>query len=62
MPDKADEYRQHAHECFQAAERMHSDEERKILLHIAQTWQQLANQQEDASRAEDSARAAKSPD
>jgi hypothetical protein len=62
MPDKADEYRRHAQECFQAAERMHNEEERNILLHIAQTWQDLANQEEDASRAEHRRRAAKSPD
>jgi hypothetical protein len=61
MADKADEYRQYAQECFEAAERMHSEEEREILLHIAQTWQHLANEEEDASRAEHGTRAAKSP-
>jgi hypothetical protein len=62
MPDKADEYWRYAQECFKAAKRMHNEEERKILLHIAQTWQHLANEEEDASRAEHGTRAAKSPD
>jgi hypothetical protein len=52
MPDKADEYRRHAHECFQAAERVQNEEERNILLHIAQTWQDLANQEDYNSQAE----------
>jgi hypothetical protein len=61
MPDKAHEYRRLARECFDAAERMHSEEERKILLYIAQTWQHFANQEEDSSQAEHSTRAAESP-
>jgi hypothetical protein len=32
MADKADEYRQYAQECFEAAERMHS-EDRLMLKH-----------------------------
>jgi hypothetical protein len=51
MPDIADEYRRLAQECLEAADRMHNEEERKILLHIAQT-----------SQAEHGPRAAKSPD
>jgi hypothetical protein len=52
MPDKADECRRHAQECFEAAERTNHEEERNILLHIAQTWEHLANQEEDTSRTE----------
>jgi hypothetical protein len=62
MPDIADEYRRLAQECLEAADRMHNEEERKILLHIAQTWQDLAHHEEDASQAEHGPRAAKSPD
>jgi hypothetical protein len=56
MPDKADEYRRHAQECFEAAERMNNEEERNILLHIAQTWEHLANQEEDTSRMSNNTR------
>jgi hypothetical protein len=52
MPDNADEYRRHARESLEAADRMHNEEDRKILLHIAQTWQQFADREEDTSRAE----------
>jgi hypothetical protein len=50
MAGKADEYRHHAQECLEAASRIHSEEERSILVHIAQTWQRLADQEEDGSR------------
>jgi hypothetical protein len=52
MPDNADEYRRHARESLEAADRMHNEEDRKILLHIAQTWQQFADREEETSRAE----------
>jgi hypothetical protein len=49
MAGKADEYRHHAQECLEAASRIHSEEERSILLRIAQTWQHLADQEEVGS-------------
>ena len=51
MTSKAEEYRQHAEECLAAAPRMQNAEERAILLNIAQTWVQLA-EQEDAAAAQ----------
>jgi hypothetical protein len=48
---KADEYRHYAQECLEAASRIHGEEERSILLHIAQTWQSLADQEEVGSRS-----------
>jgi hypothetical protein len=45
---KADEYRHYAQECLEAASRIHSEEERSILLHIAQTWHRFADQEEDS--------------
>jgi hypothetical protein len=50
MAGKADEYRHYAQECLEAASRIHSKEERSILLHIARTWQRLVDQEEVGSR------------
>jgi hypothetical protein len=51
MAAKADEYRRHAQECREAASRVHGEEERSILLHIAQIWQRLADQEEVCCRS-----------
>jgi hypothetical protein len=51
MAGKADEYRHYAQECLDAASRIRGEEERSILLHIAQTWQRLADQEEIGSRS-----------
>jgi hypothetical protein len=39
---KAEEYRRHAQECVDAAQKIQNTEERAILLQIAQRWMQLA--------------------
>jgi hypothetical protein len=41
MTNKAEAYRQLAQECLDAIPRLHTEEERQILLHIAQAWQRL---------------------
>jgi hypothetical protein len=51
MAAKAHDYRRYAQECLEAASRVHGEEERSILLHIAQTWQRLADQEEVGSRS-----------
>jgi hypothetical protein len=51
MAAKTDEYRRYAQECREAASRVHGEEERSILLHIAQTWQSVADQEEVRSRS-----------
>jgi hypothetical protein len=43
---KAEEYRRLARESFEAANRLPSEEERKILLRIAEVWQRFAEQEE----------------
>jgi hypothetical protein len=50
MGTKADEYQRYAQECLEAASRIHNEEERSILLHIARNWQRLADQEEVGSR------------
>jgi hypothetical protein len=42
----AEEYRQHAQECVDAAQKIQSAEERAILLHIAQRWICLAEKED----------------
>jgi hypothetical protein len=39
---KAEEYRQHAQQCLDVAQRIQNAEERAILLQIAQRWMHLA--------------------
>jgi hypothetical protein len=46
MASRANEFRCHAQECREAAPKIQSEEERKILLNIAQTWQRLAEEDE----------------
>jgi hypothetical protein len=47
----AEKYRQHAQECIDAAQRLQDAEQRAILLHMAQTWVRLA-EEEDAAAAQ----------
>lgn len=47
---KASEYRQHAEECRQLANRMQSGEQRDQLLTMAATWDQLATERSDLVR------------
>jgi hypothetical protein len=51
VTSKAEEYRRHAEECLDAAEVIRNAKERAILLRIAHTWMQLA-EQEDAAAAQ----------
>jgi hypothetical protein len=51
MAGNSDEYRRYAQDCMRAASKIQTEEERKILLNIAGTWQRLADQEEGASRA-----------
>jgi hypothetical protein len=44
---RAEEYRQHAQQCLQAAQRIQNAEQRAIMLQIAQRWTLLA-EEEDA--------------
>jgi hypothetical protein len=44
--NKAEDYRRLARESFQAANRLDSEEDRKILLHIGEVWQRFAEQEE----------------
>jgi hypothetical protein len=50
---KAEEYRRLARESFEAANRSHSEEDRKVLLHIAEVWQHFAEQEEREGSASD---------
>jgi hypothetical protein len=49
MTSKAEEYRQYAQQCLDAAQRIQNAEERAIMLEIAQTWMRLAEKEQDAS-------------
>lgn len=51
MTSKAEEYRRLAEECLDAAEVIRNAGERAILLRIAHTWMQLA-EEEDAAAAQ----------
>jgi hypothetical protein len=42
MMSKAEEYRQHAQQCLDAAQRIQHAEPRAIMLQIAQRWMHLA--------------------
>jgi hypothetical protein len=48
---KAEEYRRHAQQCVDTAQRIQNAEERAILLKIAQRWMYLA-EKEDAAAAQ----------
>jgi hypothetical protein len=48
MAAKADEYRHYAQECLEAVSRVHGRAQHP--LHIARTWQRLADQEEDGFR------------
>jgi hypothetical protein len=48
----AKEYRQHAQECLDAAQRLQNEEERAMLLRIAQTWMGLAEKEDAAATAQ----------
>jgi hypothetical protein len=50
---KVEEYRRLARESFEAANRIQSEEDRKILLHIAEVWQHFAEQEEGEGSASD---------
>jgi hypothetical protein len=47
---KASEYRQHAHECRQLAASMASDEQRALMLQMADHWDKLAADRIDLIR------------
>jgi hypothetical protein len=44
---KVEEYRRHADECRQLASASSSDDNRKQLMQMADTWDQLARDRED---------------
>jgi hypothetical protein len=48
VASKAEEYRQHAQLCLDAAQRIQNAEERAIMLQIAQRWMLLAEKEQDA--------------
>jgi hypothetical protein len=50
---KAEEYRRLARESSEAANRIQSEEDRKVLLHIAEVWQNFAEQEEREGSASD---------
>jgi hypothetical protein len=52
---KAEEYRQHAQQCVEAAQRIQNAEERAILLQIAQRWMLLAEKEQNAPSSSESA-------
>jgi hypothetical protein len=47
---RAEEYRRLARECLEAARTVQNEEGRTALLQMAQVWQRLADEQEDANR------------
>ena len=47
---KASEYRQHAQECRDLARHMPEGEQRKQLLEMAATWENLARERSDLVR------------
>jgi hypothetical protein len=49
MASKAEQYRQHAQDCLDAAHRIQNAEERAIMLEIAERWIRLAEKEQDAS-------------
>ena len=51
MSKKAEEYRRHANECRALARKAASEEERKQLTEMAETWLSLAEQRERMSIA-----------
>jgi hypothetical protein len=52
VASKAEEYRQHAQQCLDAAQRIQNAEERAIMLQIAQTWIRLAEKEDAPSSAQ----------
>jgi hypothetical protein len=49
MASKAEQYRQHAQQCLDAAQRIPHAEQRTIMLEIAQRWMRLAEDQDALS-------------
>jgi hypothetical protein len=52
MMSKAEEYRQHAQQCLDAAQRIQHAEQRAIMLGIAQRWIRLAEEQASTQPAQ----------
>jgi hypothetical protein len=52
---KAEEYRQHAQQCVDAAQRIQNAEEPAILLQMAQRWMLLAKKEQNAPSSSESA-------
>jgi hypothetical protein len=52
MTSKAEEYRQHAQRCLDAAQRIQHAEQRAIMLEIAQRWIRLAEKEDPATAAQ----------
>jgi hypothetical protein len=57
----AAEYREHAHECRALAKQMPEEEQRELLLDMAQTWDALATQREELVRRHPELDTSKSP-
>jgi len=55
MATRAEEYRRYAQECLDAASRLQSEEERAVLIRIADTWRDLADQEEKSPAKSDQA-------
>jgi hypothetical protein len=53
VASRAEEYRRLARESFEAANRIQSEEDRKVLLHIAEVWRRFADQEERKDSAPD---------
>jgi len=50
MAGNADEWRRHAKDCLRLASKIQNEQSRKILLKIAETWQQIADKEQAAWR------------
>jgi hypothetical protein len=55
MVSRAEEYRRYAQECLDAASRLQSEEQWAILIRIADTWRELADQDEKSEAKSDRA-------
>lgn len=44
---KIEDYKKHAAECRQMAAQATNEEHRQMLLHMAETWESLANDRKD---------------
>jgi hypothetical protein len=64
MTDDSKKYRRYAEECRRLADQFQSAEDKATLLHLGQTWDQLADQtgedQPKSDRSRPAARCAKS--